>query len=92
MTQQMKEKRSLGETLKQMAQTDPRTVDKETLVDIHDVNIHTELNDRERMLDFIRQIKNPYCYLDNGVVVKISFEGSRSMEDSISHYIRTMEG
>lgn len=87
-----RQKNVMGETLRRMAQTDPRTVDRETLVDIRDVSIHTELSDRERMLDFIRQIKNPYCYLDNGVVVKISFEGNRSMEESISHYIRTMEG
>ncbi|MCD7883039.1 MAG: hypothetical protein LUI87_04935 [Lachnospiraceae bacterium] len=89
---ELKKRNSMADTLRGMAQTDPRTVDRETLVDIRDVKIHTELSDRERMLDFIQQIKNPYCYLDNGVVVKISFEGTRSMEESISHYIRTMEG
>lgn len=80
-----------AEELREMSMVDPRTVDKDSLVDIKDVKIRTDLPDRERMLDFIRQIKNPYCYLDHGVVVKISFAGTRSMEESINHYIRTME-
>ena len=61
--------------LKEMAQIDIHTVEKESLVSAEDVQIHTELSDRERLEDYIRQIKNPYCYLSNGVIVKISFAG-----------------
>ena len=78
--------------LEELRNVDVRTVDKSTLVDIADVEIDTALPDRERIRDFIRQIKNPYCYLDHGIGVKISFAGKRSMEESIVHYINTMEG
>ena len=61
------------EELKEMAEVDIHTVDKESLVPIENVQIHAELPDKERLEDYIRQIKNPYCYLSNGVVVKISF-------------------
>ena len=61
-----------------MRNVDVRTVDKSTLVDIADVEIDMALPDRERIQDFIRQIKNPYCYLDHGIVVKVSFAGKRS--------------
>lgn len=50
------------EALEQMKSVDIRTVDSKTLQDIRDVCINTDLPKRERMLAFIRQIKNPYCY------------------------------
>ena len=52
-----------------------RDVNREELVDINDVEIKKDLSQRERMVDFVSQIKNPYCYLDRGMVVKISFAG-----------------
>ncbi|MEI3306549.1 MAG: DUF6870 family protein [Dysosmobacter sp.] len=41
---------------------DINTVDPEQLVDIRDISIHTELPREERVLDFIRQIRNPYRF------------------------------
>ena len=64
------------ESLRQMAQTDLRNVNRKELVDINDVEIKKDLSQRERMVDFVSQIKNPYCYLDRGMVVKISFAGA----------------
>ena len=58
--------------LKEMAQIDIHTVEKESLVSAEDVQIHTELSDRERLEDYIRQIKNPYCYLSNGCLLYTS--------------------
>ncbi len=69
--------------LEEMAQTDPRTVDKDTLVDIADISVDRDLPKEERMMDFMEQIKNPYCYLDNGIVVKISFSGKSTLEQCI---------
>lgn len=75
------------EELKRKSEVDPATVDKESLVDVKDVHIRTDLNDSERMLDYMRQIKNPYCYLDNGMVVKISFSGKKPMQECLKEYI-----
>lgn len=55
------------ESLRQMAQTDLRNVNRKELVDINEVEIRKDLSQRERMVDFISQIKNPYCYLDKGI-------------------------
>ena len=71
------------EELDKMKEVDIRTVDRSKLVDIKDVKINTDLPDEERMADFIRQIGNPYCYLCNGMVVKISFSGKRRFEDCL---------
>lgn len=48
------------EELQEMAAVDIRNVDKSTLVDLDDVEIHTELPLEERIADYIRQVKNPY--------------------------------
>ena len=71
------------EELDKMKEVDIRTVDPDTLVDIDDVKINTDLPYEERMQDYIRQIKNPYCYRCKGVVVKISFSGKRRLEDCL---------
>ena len=56
---------------------------------INDVEIKKDLSQRERMVDFISQIKNPYCYLDKGMVVKISFAGENRLEDTLKKCART---
>lgn len=70
-----------SEELKAMSEVDIRTVDRSTLVDAESVKINTELSTEERIADYISQIKNPYCYLYKGMVVKISFSGKRKLED-----------
>lgn len=77
------------ESLRQMAQTDLRNVNRKELVDINEVEIRKDLSQRERMVDFISQIKNPYCYLDKGMVVKISFAGENRLEDTLKKCVRT---
>ena len=75
------------ESLRQMAQTDLRNVNREELVDINEVEIRKDLS--QRMVDFVSQIKNPYCYLDRGMVVKISFAGENRLEDTLKKCART---
>lgn len=80
---------SLVEQLQEMAQVDIRTVDPKELVDIESVKIRTDLPDEERVADYIRQIKNPYCYLYKGMVIKISFSGKRRLEDCLKDCLFT---
>ena len=49
------------------------TIDRDELVDIRDVKVNTSLPKRERAIDFIRQIGNPYCYKHGKYVVKVGF-------------------
>ena len=69
---------------------DIRAVDPAALVDIRDVKVNTALPKRERILDFIRQIGNPYCYRHGKYVVRVSFADTDiSLEDRLEAYIRT---
>ena len=75
--------KTLSEKLRELAEVDIRTVDPSTLVEIESVKIRTELPEAERVKDYLEQIKNPYCYLYHGVIVKVSFSGKRRLEDCL---------
>lgn len=76
-----------SDVLAKMQNVDIRNVDRNALVDINSVSIHRELPIKECVLDYMKQIKNPYCYLDHGMVVKISFAGKRTLEDCIKSVV-----
>ena len=78
------------EQIEAMQNVDIRSVDPDTLRDIRDVKINTDLPKRERILDFIRQIGNPYCYRHGKYVVKISFADTDvTLEERMLAYIRS---
>ena len=78
------------EQVKAMQNVDIRTVDPAGLRDIRDVKVNTDLPKRERSLDFIRQIGNPYCYRHGKYVVKVSFTDTDvTLEDRMLSYIRS---
>ncbi len=70
---------------------DIKTVDPETLVDIRDVKINKDLPKEERIKDFIKQIKNPYCYKCGKIVVKLSFADTEdTLEDKLNNYFSSL--
>ena len=86
----MTDKRLTCEELKAMQEVDVRTVNRVALRDIRDVEINASLPKGERILDFIRQIGNPYCYRHGDYVVKISFTDTDvTLEERMLSYIRS---
>ena len=86
----MEQRTFTREQIEAMQNVDIRTVDPETLRDIRDVTVNADLPKRERILDFIRQIGNPYCYRHGKYVVKVSFTDTDvSLEDRMLSYIRS---
>lgn len=78
------------EEIEAMKNIDIRTVDINTLRDIRDVKVNTDLPKEERVLDFIRQIGNPYCYRHGKYVVKISFADTDvTLEQRMLAYLRS---
>ena len=73
-----------------MQAVDLKTVDRDMLRDIRDVEVDTGLPKRERILDYIRQIGNPYCYRHGDYTVKVSFTGTdATLEDRVLSYLRS---
>lgn len=64
-----------------------KSIDRGTLRDIQSVVIDTSKPCGERIRSFVEQIGNPYCYLDNGVVVEVGFSDTDiSLQDRLSAY------
>jgi len=82
---------TLTTTLEQMKNIDIRTVDPSTLVDIKDIQINTSLPRDERILDFLEQVKNPYCFRVGKAAVKVSFSDTEAtVEDCLERYLMSL--
>ena len=74
------------ETMKNVSS---KTVDRNTLVQRSSIRLDPAAPQEVRLREFIKQIRNPYCYLDGKTVVKISFaETDTTMKDCLEHYLR----
>lgn len=77
--------------LAQMKEVDIHTVDRESLVDIREVQVDGRLPREQRFQDFLRQIRNPYCYRCGKMVVKVSFSDTdATLENRLEHYLATL--
>lgn len=78
-------------TLEEMKNQDIRKVDRKDLKERSSVQIDEKLPRKERLCQYLKQMGNPYCYLDDGVVVKVSFSNtSETIEDRMKAYIRSL--
>ncbi|MDD4495898.1 MAG: hypothetical protein PHV32_16430 [Eubacteriales bacterium] len=67
-----------------MKNTNPVFVSADELVDINDVKVNKSLSKAERIAEFVRQIKNPYCFKCGDFIVKTRFsDNGLSMEDCL---------
>lgn len=62
------------EELRKMKDIDIRTVDKNQLVDLNSVVIDESRPVQERMVSFLQQIGNPYCFRVGDVAVKVIYK------------------
>ena len=74
-----------------MKHTDIKSVDKSQLVDIATVKINPKDPVEKKLKDYVEQIKNPYCFLCNGYVVKLEFANNdKTIEDCVVDYMSTL--
>ena len=78
----------MHKSLESLRATDVRTIDPALLVDIRDVKVNTSLPREDRLLDYLSQIKNPYCFRHGKTVVKVSFADTEAtLEDRLEKYL-----
>ena len=76
------------EELIKMKNRDIREADRETLVDILEIEIDRGLSDTGKKREFIRQMKNPYLYRQGEYIVKLSFaDTDATLTDRLKEYI-----
>ncbi len=60
----------------------------DTLVDINDISVNKDLPKPERIKEYIRQIKNPYCFKCGNFVVTAKYsDKGLSIEDCLQSIV-----
>jgi adenosine deaminase len=74
-------------TVEEMKAVDIRTVNPEELVDITKLSIDKSLTGDERKAEFIRKVKNPYCYRVGNIIVKSSYSGDATLTERFQELV-----
>ena len=61
-------------SLEEMKAVDVTLVNKNDLVDLNSVQIDDSKSVNDRVLSFLQQIQNPYCFRVGDVVVKLNYK------------------
>ena len=78
-------------SIEEMKAVDARTVDPETLVDVTKIVINEDLSKEERVAEFIRQVKNPYCFRVGDMIVKnVYSDDGISLRERFEQFARTL--
>ena len=57
------------------------------LADLQDVTIDPALPSEDRLLSFVQQIKNPYCFRCGKFTIHAEFSGEVSLEDRVKQIL-----
>ena len=78
-------------TIEEMKNIDVRTVNPETLVDVTRIVIPEGLSKEERVKEYLRQVKNPYCFRVGKMVVKnVYSDDGVSLQERFEQFARTL--
>lgn len=81
----------IADELQKASAIDLSCIDKDTLIDIQAVRIDRSLPKEERILDFIRQIKNPYLFKCGDIIVQSIFSDTEvTLTDRLKQYLKTV--
>ena len=81
----------MGMSIEEMKNVDVRTVDPATLVDVTQIVIDESLPQEERVKEYLRQVKNPYCFKVGDVVVKCSYSNDGvTLKERFEQLVRTL--
>ena len=77
--------------LEEMKTVDVRMVDPETLVDVTVIKIDENLSKEERKAEYLKQVKNPYCFRVGDVVVKNVYSNDGvTLQERFEQFARTL--
>ena len=70
--------------LNRCREIDIMACDESDLVDLQDISIDTTKSVRERIDSFLEQVRNPYLFKVDDVIVKVNFSKERSLSDALA--------
>ena len=76
------------ELLKEMKNKNFEDLNSNELVDIKNIEIDTSKTKIEKLIDFIKKIKNPYLFKVGDIIVKIKFSNNnQSFQEKMENII-----
>ena len=83
----MKENSTMSwlEQIHQMRNRDIRTIKQHELQELPQDAVEHGLPQEERLKNLLDKVRNPYCYLDNGIIVKLNVapRGSSTLSERV---------
>lgn len=70
--------------LSEMRTVEINSCNPESLVDLREISINTSAPLTERVESFFTQVKNPYLFKVDEVIVKVRYGSGKSFSDAIS--------
>lgn len=83
----------MKKVIENMKQISIKECDKEQLTDLSSIEIDREKSKQERMMDYLRQVKNPYYFRVGDVAVRLVFDdGGRSFQQCMEELVQANIG
>lgn len=77
--------------LEKMKAVDIRTVKQEDVVDIRKIEIDKNLSQQEMREEFIKQVKNPYCFRVGNIIIKAGYsQDGVSLEERFGELLMSL--
>ncbi len=77
--------------LMKMKNADVRTVNRDELVDIKSVKVNINNTPEQKVKEYIKQVKNPYCFLCGDYVVKMEYtQDGKTIEDCFVKMVESL--
>lgn len=81
----------LEKKLKKYRDVDIDEINIDEVKDISEIKLNRKKNSKERIIDFLKQIENPYVFKVNDKLVKIEFsKNSKIAENCIENVIKSI--
>jgi len=81
-----------SQTLFNMSQVEIDKVDPATLADINAISINHTLPHEEKILSFVGQMGNPYCFMSGDIPVRVRFTGrGKQLSQSLVSYFSLLK-
>ena len=83
----------MKKVIESMKQISIKECDKEQLVDLSSIEIDGARPKQERMMEYLRQVKNPYYFRVGDVAVRLVFDGGgRSFQQCMEELVQANIG
>lgn len=75
-----------------MSQVEISNVDPRILTNIGTVVINQSLPHEKKILSYVHQMKNPYCFISGDITVKVRFTGNgKTLSESLVNYFSLLK-